>query len=75
MNLSSFTTENVTSMNFMFNSCTSLTELDLSKFNTKNCKTFNSIFTGVKKVKVTLNIENNELLCGNNKDKLEVTNK
>ena len=55
----------------MFNSCSSLTELNLSNFNTKNCFRFTSMFTGTKKIKIIINQDNNPILVENNKDKLE----
>ena len=58
----------------MFNSCSSLTELNLENFNTNNCNSFIAIFTGVKNVKVNINKENNIALCEKNIDKLEISN-
>ena len=44
LNLNSFNTESVTTMESMFDSCTNLRLLDLSKFNTGNCQNFNNMF-------------------------------
>ena len=46
LDLSSFNTFNVTSMNSMFYYCGSLTSLDLSSFNTSNATDMGSMFSG-----------------------------
>ena len=39
-------------MDFMFNQCTSLRELNLLSFNTLNCGSFTSMFTGIQNMKL-----------------------
>ena len=40
----SFNTEKVKQMEYMFGSCSKLTSLDISTFNTNNCDNFTNIF-------------------------------
>ena len=44
LDLKSFTTESVSTMESMFDSCINLRLLDLSKFNTENCQNFKNMF-------------------------------
>ena len=44
INLSSFNTNNVTNMSFMFSNCSSLNSLNLSSFNTSNVTYMSAIF-------------------------------
>ena len=46
LDLSSFDTRNVTSMEKMFSCCHSLTQLDLSSFNTQNVTSTERMFSG-----------------------------
>lgn len=58
LDLSSFNTENITTMSYMFRNCSSLTNLDLSNFNTNNVNRQNGMqymFNGFRSLK-TLNL-------------------
>ena len=46
LDVSSFDTNNVTNMSFMFEGCTGLTSLDVSKFDTSNVTNMSSMFNG-----------------------------
>ena len=45
LNLSNFSTQNVTNMRYMFYNCKSLTSLDLSNFNTQNVTNMEYMFS------------------------------
>ena len=62
LDLSSFITTNVESMQFMFNYCTGLRELNLRQFNTSKCTNFDAAFSGVKNINIIINKDNNENL-------------
>jgi surface protein len=62
LDISNFETENVQSMRFMFNYCTGLTELNLEKFNTLKCDNFDSVFSGIRNIKLKINKDKNENL-------------
>ena len=49
-----FNTEKVKTMKKMFSSCTSLTSLNISTFNTTNCKDFSNIFENDSKLQLLL---------------------
>ena len=57
-NLKNLTTKNVTSMNNMFSSCTSLTALDLSSFDTSDVTNMLSLFESNSALKEIKGIEN-----------------
>ena len=65
LNLSSFNTQNVTNMSFMFAGCNNLKELNLSSFNTQNVTNIKSIF-------YLCYISNYDLSCFNKFDKNEM---
>ena len=48
IDLSSFNTQNVADMSYMFNGCASLTSIDISNFNTQNVTNMNDIFNECK---------------------------
>ena len=56
LDLSSFNTSAVTTMQSMFYSCQNLTSLDVSNFRTNNCTAFSSMFRDCVEL-VTLNID------------------
>ena len=49
LNLSNFSTNNVTDMKFMFSGCSLLKELNLSNFNTNDVINMTSMFFGCSK--------------------------
>ena len=48
IDLSSFNTQNVTDMSYMFYNCEKLTKIDLSSFNTQNVENTFRMFKGCK---------------------------
>ena len=46
----------------MFNYCTKLNELNLEKFDTNNCNSFDSVFAGVNNIKIKINESKNKKL-------------
>ena len=58
----------------MFNSCSSLTNLIATNFNTTNCETFTSMFTSIKSLTISINKEANYKLIERFNGDLTVTN-
>ena len=52
-----FKTEKVQTMNYMFGSCTKLNSLDISTFNTTNCKSFTNMFENDKNLNLYINFD------------------
>lgn len=61
LNISNFTTANVTSMQEMFAYCNSLGTIDLSKFDTTNVTNMNQMFYNCYKINTKLAIRNNSI--------------
>jgi len=59
VNLNSFNTKNVLSMNSMFYNCTSLTSLNFTSFNTLKCEYFENMFASCKNIEIEIIKENN----------------
>ena len=59
-------------MDFVFNSCYELIELDISNFKTQNCESFIGMFTGVNDLKIIIKEEGNEKLIKEIPDNFEL---
>jgi len=57
-----FKTERVQNMNYMFGGCTKLSSLDISTFNTINCKGFTNMFENDTNLNLYLNFDNTKNL-------------
>ena len=57
-----FKTERVQNMNYMFGGCTKLNSLDISTFNTINCKSFTNMFENDTNLHLYLNFDNTKNL-------------
>ena len=53
-----FDTTSVSTMESMFNSCKDLKYLDLTSFNTENCKKFSNMFANTENMTVLVNSNN-----------------
>ena len=65
INLSSFNTNNVNNMSYMFSDCSSLKSINLSSFNTNNVTDMSNMFSycsSLKKENIIIKNKNDKLL-------------